>query len=232
MGPGGVWRQRAGRVGMIAACALALEGWVSAFPDVAFHGLEPERPAVARQPRTPASVAIVHLRDVDIFIRTESPRPKHASGAQTSGVVAVSAARVVLAKSDRIDLRSQKPQTVKAPAKPRSTPSAKPAQQPSIVSPAAAATPSLAVTETSPAKPADSLASEPVDTSSGAPGSNSGGSGSDRARQDPPKGRGGDHGKQGDRQRDSDQDHSRQPEDGDRSGGSRGRAAGANHCGH
>jgi hypothetical protein len=221
MGPGGVWRQRAGRVGMIAACALALASWASAFPDFAFHGLEPARPAVARQPGKPASVAIVHLRDVDIFIRTESPRPKHASGSQTSGVAAVAATIVAPRKSDLIDLRSQKPHTVKAPAKPRSTPAAKPARQPPIVSPAAA-TPSLAAIEPSPAKPADSLAKAPVDTSPGAPDSNSGGSGSDRVRQDPPKGRGGDHGNQKDRnrQRDSDSDYSRQPGGGDRSRGS------------
>lgn len=221
MGPGGVWRQRAGRVGMIAACALALVSWAFAFPNVAFHGLEPARPAVARQPGKPAGVAIVHLRGVDISIRNESTRSKHASGPQTSGVAAAAAAMVVPAKSDRIDLRSQKPHTVKAPAKPRSTPSAKPARQPTIVSPAAA-TPSLALTETSPANPADSLVSEPVDTSPGAPDSNSGGSGSDRVGQDRQNGHHGDHGKQRDRnrQRDRDPDSSRQPGGGDRSEGS------------
>ena len=221
MGHGGVWRERAGRVGMIAACAFALASWASAFPDVAFHGLAPPRPAAARQPRKPASVAIVHLRGVDIFIRNESTRSKHASGSQTSGVAAVAVAIVAPRKTDRIDLRSQKPHKVKAPAEPPSTPSAKPAQQLPIVPPAAA-TPSLAATEPSSATPADSLAKEPVDTSLSTPDSNSGDSGSDQVVQDRPRGRHGDHGNQEDRnrQRDRDPDCSRQPGGGDRSRGS------------
>jgi hypothetical protein len=103
---------------MIAARALALVSWAPVFSDVAFHGLEPARPTATRQPRKPASVAIAHLRRLDIFIRNESPRPKHASGSQTSGVAAVAAAIAAPGKSSRIDLLSQNPHKVKAPAKP------------------------------------------------------------------------------------------------------------------
>jgi len=202
---------------MIAACALVLAIWASAFPVVAFHGLDPARPAVAKQPRNPASVAIVHLRSVDIVIRNESPRSKHASGSQTSGVAATAAAIVATGGSGRIDLRSPKPHKVKAPVKPQSTPSAKPTLQPAEVVSLPPAAPSLVVTELSLVTPADSLAKAPVDTSPGAPVSNGGGSGSDRAGHDRPRARNDDQGNRKDRDRQSE----RRPGHGDRSGGRR-----------
>lgn len=164
MGPGGVWRQRAARAIMIAACAFALASWASAFPDVAFHGLGPTRPAAANQPLEPAGVTIVHLRGVDIFIRKESPRSKNASGSRTSGVAAAAAAIVAPAKNGRTDLQSQKPHKVITPTKPQSTPSSKPAKQ-SPKSTPATATASPAATVPSTVKPADSSAQTPVDTS-------------------------------------------------------------------
>ena len=219
MGPGGVWRQRAGRVSMIAACALALAGWVFAFRVVAFRGLESAGPAAAKQPRKPASVTIVHLRGVDIFVRNESPRSKHASGAQTSGVAAAAAAIVASGENSRIDLPSQKPHKVKAPTKPRRTPSLIPGERPAIVSPSPT-TPSLAVTEPNLAKPAGRLAKGSVgkkgsvDNSSGAPVSNGGGSGSDQAGHGRP-GHHDDQGNRGDRDRQPDRNR---PGQGDQSG--------------
>jgi|GEM_PF-4361820 len=222
MGPGGGWPQRAVRVSVIAACTLALAGWAAAFPDVAFHGLESTRPAATKQPREPASVAIVHLRGVSISIRNESPRSKHASGSQVSGVAAAAAAIVAAGKSGRIDLQSQKPRKVKTPAKPPSTPSPKPARQPAKVSPPATTT-SPTATEPSPAEPTDNSVKEQVDTSPGAADSNSGESRSDQNKQDRSKRHYGDQVNRRDRnrQRDRQPDCSRRAGRGDRSGGRR-----------
>ncbi len=129
MGPGGTWRRRAARVGMIAACAVAIAAWASAFPIVVSRGTEPARPSAAEQPRNTAGVIVVHLKSVEIPIRNESTRSKHASASQRSGVAAATTVKVAIGKSARIDLRSQATHKTKKPVTPASTPT-DPVQQP------------------------------------------------------------------------------------------------------
>jgi len=228
MGPGGAWWHRARRASMIAAGALALAGWAFAFP-VAFRGLESARPSTANQPRNAARVAVVHLRRVDISIRNESTRSKHASASQRSGAAAAAAAKVASGGSSRIDSKSPKTRTVKAPAKPRKVPSPKPALQPVSPNPAPepvttsspSATTSPVATELSPAVPAASPAETLIGTSPDTPALNGDSSGSGQTGHDRSEGRNGDQGrrKEGDRQPDHRQDCSSRPGRGDRSAG-------------
>jgi len=177
---------------MIAACAVAIASWAAAFPIVVSHGTEPARQGAAGQPRKAAGVMVVHLKGVDISVRNESTRSKHASASQRSGVAAAAAVMVATGKRDRIDLRSQAKHTTKKPVKPTGTPM-KPVQQPAE-NPSSSSTTSPATTEPTPVEPTPvEPVGEPVEypvyTSPVATVPTGNGQGSDTGEHNRPKGR-------------------------------------------